>query len=128
MANLTRPIDAYKALIDQLVNETSHSVTAKTVVERGTFLETSAYAVFNDLIGPLGPERRRLLSQILDEERVGAIHDVLAVLTWWISPQGLGFTFRGESMPVDLSGMGLHGDYIGRRQDWEWPDDERGGM
>src|SRR6266446_1253502 len=75
MANLTRPIDAYKALIDQLVNETSHSVTAKTVVERGTFLETSAYAVFNDLIGPLGPERRRLLSQMLDEERVGAIHD-----------------------------------------------------
>jgi hypothetical protein len=31
-------------------------------------------------------------------------------------------------MPVDLSGMGLHGDYIGRRDDWEWPDDEHGGM
>ena len=128
MANPTLPLDAYKALIDQLVNETSHSVTAKIVVERGTFLETSAHAVFNDLVGSLAPERRKLLSQMLEEERVGAIHDVLAVLTWWISPQGLGFTFRGESMPVDLSGMGLHGDYIGRRDDWEWPDGEPSGM
>jgi hypothetical protein len=46
MANPARPIDAYKALIDQLVNETSHSVAAKIVAERGTFLETSARAAF----------------------------------------------------------------------------------
>jgi hypothetical protein len=28
-----------------------------------------------------------------------------------------------ESMPVELSGAGLHGDYIGRRDGWEWPND-----
>lgn len=60
---------------------------------------------------------------MLQEERDGAIHDVLAGLTWWIDCQEVGFTFRGESMPVDLSGMGLHGDYIGRREGWDWPDD-----
>jgi hypothetical protein len=81
------------ALIDQLMNETSHSVAARIVAERGAFLETSAYAVFNDLIGSLAPERRRLLSQMLEEERVNAVHDVLAALTWWISPQRLGSHF-----------------------------------
>ena len=44
-------------------------------------------------------------------------------LTWWISSQGLGLTFWGESMPVELSGAGLHGDYISRRDGWEWPND-----
>jgi hypothetical protein len=39
------------------------------------------------------------------------------------SSQGLGLTFLGESMPVELSGAGLHGDYIGRRDGWEWPND-----
>jgi hypothetical protein len=106
MATPSRPIDAYKALIDQLVNETSHSVTARIVVERGIFPETSANAVFNDLVRTLAPERRKLLGQMLNDERMGAIHDALAVLTWWISSQGLGLTFLGESMPVELSGAG----------------------
>src|SRR5215470_11335451 len=68
MADPTPPIDAYKALIDQLVNETSRSVMARNVAERGAFPETSAHAVFNDLIGSLPAERRRLLSQMLEEE------------------------------------------------------------
>lgn len=123
MATPSRPIDAYKALIDQLVNETSHSVTARIVVERDIFPETSANAVFNDLVRTLAPERRKLLGQMLNDERMGATHDALAVLTWWISSQGLGLTFLGESMPVELSGAGLHGDYIGRRDGWEWPND-----
>ena len=30
-------------------------------------------------------------------------------------------TTKVDPMPVDLSGMGLHGDYVGRSQDWDWP-------
>jgi hypothetical protein len=62
-----------------------------------------------------------LLSEMLQEERDGAIHDVLAALTWWITARGVGLTFRGQPMPVELSGMGLHGDYVGRRDGWAWP-------
>ena len=57
---------------------------------------TSAAAAFNQLIGSLTPEQRKLLGEMLHEERAGTIHDVLAMLTWWILSQGLGFTFRGE--------------------------------
>jgi len=69
-------------------------------------------------------KQRQMLAQMLHAERVAAIHDVLAVLTWWVLTRGVGLTFRGEPMPVELSGQGLHGDYIGRLDDWQWPSDD----
>jgi hypothetical protein len=122
MPSSRRPVDAYKAIVDQLVNETTHSVMQQLVTERGFFLETSDYAVFNQLVHLLTPEQRRLLGDMLLQERWGTIHDVLAVLTSWMSSDGLAFAFQGEPMPVDLSGTGLHGDFVGRLQGWEWPD------
>lgn len=44
---------------------------------------------------------------------------------WWITARDVGLTFRGEPMPVELSGMGLLGDYVGRRDGWEWPSSEK---
>jgi len=55
--------------------------------------------------------QRKLLADMLHHERNGAIHDVLAALTWWLSCCNVGLTFCGEPMPFELSGMGLHGDY-----------------
>ena len=52
----SRPIDAYKAIIDQLVAETSHGVTEKIVVERGAFLETADNAVYNPLLQSLSAD------------------------------------------------------------------------
>jgi hypothetical protein len=121
MGSSRRPVEAYKAIIDQLVMETSRSVTQRLVTEQGSFPETSDNAVFNPLVRSLTPEQRGLLGDMLLHERWSAIHDVLAVLAWWMSSEGLAFTLEGEPMPVELSGMGLHGDFVGRRQGWEWP-------
>jgi uncharacterized protein DUF6547 len=121
MVDSRRPIDVYQAIIDELVNETTRSVKQKLVTERGFFLETSDHAVFNELVQSLTPEKRKLLGDMLVDERRDAIHDVLAVLTWWMSSGGLAFTFEGKPMPVELSGMGLHGDFVGRLQGWDWP-------
>jgi hypothetical protein len=121
---LSRPVDAYKAIIDQLVAETSYGVSEKLVSHEGIFSRARADEGFNSFVQSLSTEQRATLGKILHAERTSAIHDVLAVLSWWVSVGDLGFTFRGESMPVDLSGMGLHGDYVGRRYDWEWPNDE----
>lgn len=121
MPTSRRPVDAYKAIVDQLVHETTRSVTQRVVTERGYFLETSDHDVYNPLVRSLTPEQRRLLGDMLLQERGDAIHDVLAVLTHWMSSDGLAFTFQGEPMLVDVSGMGLHGDFVGRLQGWEWP-------
>ncbi len=121
MNEITTPIDAYKAIIDQLVDEVRVFGSAAHVAERSFFSKAPAHARFNEFICKLSAEDRVLLSEMLQEEREGAIHDVLGAMTWWITAQDVGMTFRGEPMPTELSGMGLHGDYVGRRDGWEWP-------
>ena len=116
----SRPIDAYKEIIDQLVSETSHGVNERLVVREKGFSETSDSRIFNTFLNALSPEQRQMLAQMLHAERVSAIHDVLAVLSWWVDARKAGFTFRGEPMPVGIEG-GLHLDYIGRLNGWEWP-------
>jgi hypothetical protein len=122
--NPSRPIDAYKQIIDQLVTETSHGVREKAVVQENAFPDLSNDRTFNPFIKSLTTGQREMLAQMLHAERVAAIHDALAVLTWWILSGGVGLTFRGDRMPVELSGAGLHGDYIGRLDDWQWPKDD----
>ena len=125
--NPTRPIDAYTAIIDQLVTETRRGGAGLRVADKGIFSKAPAHQRFNEFIGSLSAEQRKVLSEMLREERDGAIGDVLAVLSWWIDGRGVGFTFKGESMPVDVSGMGLDGDYIGRRDGWKWPEEPGAG-
>ena len=97
------------------------------MAQRSYFSKAPAHARFNEFIRKLSPEDRELLAEMLQAERDGAIHDVLAALTWWLTARDVEMTFRGEPMPVELSGMGLHGDFIGRRDGWDWPRSEEGG-
>src|SRR5262245_23596158 len=121
MSEPTTPIEAYEAIIDQLVREVRLFGSSRHVAESAIFSKAPEHTCFNEFIRKLSPEDRTLLSEMLRDERDGAIHDVLAALTWWITTRNVGLTFRGEPMPVELSGMGLHGDYVGRRQGWDWP-------
>jgi hypothetical protein len=115
------PLEAYKAIIDQLVGETRLCGAGYQIAERGIFSKAPAHRHYNEFIRTLTPPQREILARMLQEERDGAIHDVLAVLTWWISARGVGLTFQGQPMPADFSGVGLHGEYVGRREGWEWP-------
>ena len=119
----SRPSDAYKEIIDQLVTETSHGANERLVVREGGFSETSDSRIFNPFLNALSNEQRQMLAQMLHAERISAIHDVLADLTWWVDAGGVGFTFRGEPMSVGIEG-GLHLDYIGRLNGWKWPKDD----
>jgi len=119
----SRPSDANKEIIDQLVTETSHGVNERLVVREGGFSETSDSRIFNPFLNALSNEQRQMLAQMLHAVRISAIHDVLADLTWWVDAGGVGFTFRGEPMSVGIEG-GLHLDYIGRLNGWKWPKDD----
>ena len=118
-----RPVEVYKQMIDQLV-ERSPSLGARLVAEEGVYSKAPALTPLNALVKRLTAEERSLLIQMLTHERHSAIHDVLAAITWWIDCREVALTHRGEPMPVQLSGMGLHGDYLGRKDDWAWPEGE----
>ena len=122
MSEPNTPVNVYKALIDQLVDETRLLGSSAHVAKNGFFSKAPAHSEFNDFIKSLSPQERQLLSQMLQEERDSTIHDVLAALTWWVTAHEVDLVFKGKSMPIDLSGMGLHGDFVGRKDGWEWPE------
>lgn len=115
-----RPIEAYKRIIDGLVADTP-SLSARMVVDVGIFSRSVGAEALNELVRSLTSDQRLVLAMMLEHERKTAIFDVLAALTWWIDCRGLTFQYGNEPMPVQLSGEGMHGDYIGRLDDWQWP-------
>jgi hypothetical protein len=52
--------------------------------------------VFNPLVRSLTPEQRRLLGDMLLQERLSGIHDVPAALTDWMSSDGIAFTLEAR--------------------------------
>lgn len=114
----TTPRDAYRRIIDECVDDTP-GITAKSLVGGPPFQND---AEIESLLVSLTQSQREALARLFDSEREEAMHDLLSRLTWWIECAGLALTLNGEPVPVDESGMGLHGDYIGRLQDWDWPD------
>ena len=122
----TNPTEAYQALIDELVDETSHGVSEALVKEDCIYSKAIGQGPANSLVKSLSAEQRKILAGMLHEERTGAIHDVLAVLTWWFECRDVAMTFHGQPMTSDFSGMGLHGDYIGRLGGWQWPKTKSG--
>lgn len=117
----TRPIDAYKNIVDALVEQTP-SNTAKRPIEKAQYTGAHADEPINDFVRSLTSEQRAFVAEMLNRERLAGIGAVLAELTWWIDCHELAWTFHGQPMPLQLSGMGLHGDYIGRLDGWRWPD------
>ncbi len=121
------PTDAkgvYKAIIDELVDDTHQGVGERLIVEEGIWSNAKDQDDGNRLVRSLSDDQRKTLAQMINQARIGAIHDILANLTWWFECRDVGMTFRGDPMPYELSGMGLHGDFIGRLDGWKWPEED----
>jgi uncharacterized protein DUF6547 len=119
------PAEVYKWIIDDCVNF-AKDVRAERIRSGIPYSPNDPSAPEELLLKSLSPAHRKTLAQMLDESRSGGVHDLLARLTWWIDCHGLRLTYRGQPVPVDFSGMGLHGDYIGRldqEEKWKWPDE-----
>ncbi len=121
------PLEAYENMIDLLAfGYLSKSMSAKRLFERDNFdTNNPDNREQGRFLTDLTKKQREMIALMLLEEREGVIHDILAMLTWRID-SGLELLWNGEPMPVDISGMGLHGDYVGRRDGWKWPADEHG--
>src|SRR3712207_2598479 len=92
------PDDVYKLFIDTLATETSSSPTAQSVAAEGHFAHATGHEPLNHFVASLAAEQRQLLADMLRDEREAAIHDVLALLSWFIHCQGVELTYRGKAM------------------------------
>jgi hypothetical protein len=93
------------------------------VREDGVYCKAEGYAEANALVGSMSNEQRRVLADILLDQRKSAIASALALLDWKLN-DGVAITYRGEAIPFDQCEGGPHGDYLARCDGWEWLDDE----
>ncbi len=115
------PARAYQTIIDDLVRCSEGCVSAQRLEK---MLPLVGEQAGDALSHSLTADQRRRVAEALRSERSAAIHDALVILTEWIDCRGLTLHLGGELMPVDRSGMGLHGDFVGRATNWEWPESE----
>lgn len=117
---------AYKAVIDALVDDTQRNACDRSVREDGVYRNADGYSEANALVASLSQDQRRVLAEILLDQRKSAISSALALADWKLVDE-LIVTYRGVSLPFDRATLqcegGPHGDYLARCDGWKWLDD-----
>lgn len=105
---------AYRGFIDRVVLEVRPAAALSA---------TDANA--ERVLSGLDADGRSALAAVLQATRDSAIHDVLAELSWQLDTGRLELHSGVAAIDVDEvgSGMGLHGDFVGRLDGWQWPAD-----
>lgn len=112
----------YKDFIDRLV-EMSRGCADEAALRQGRFPWNQANASTMDrILEKLDDRERNVLADYVLDAYSSAIHDVLAELDWMRCCKDMTITVEGEALPLGEY-EGLHCDYVGRREDWEWPDE-----
>ena len=112
----------YKDFIDTLVKMSAKCSDEGVIRGQRVRWNDENSAVINGLLEKLDDRERNALADFLLGTYRSAVHDVLAELEWMRCCKDMTITVEGEILPLGAY-EGLHCDYIGRLQDWEWPDE-----
>lgn len=113
--------ELYKGLIDELVKMSRSCVAANRVIS-GEVCGVEAETGINDVLGKLNEKEKSILAQYVLDAYHSGIYDTLEQLEWLRECKGMVITVEGEVLPAGKY-EGIPNDYIGRRDDWEWPED-----
>ena len=112
----------YKEFIDGLV-KMSRQCPQEGSLKKGWIPWMEEYApIVNGILEKLDQRERDALGNLALDAYHSAIHDTLALLEWMRCCKDMTITAEGELLPIGEY-EGMHCDYIGRRADWEWPDE-----
>ena len=118
---MSKGSEIYKNLIDELVKMSRSCVAANRIIKgevKGVETETG----INDVLDKLDEKEREILAQYVLNAYHSGIYDTLEQLEWLRVCKNMVITVEGEILPTGEY-EGIPCDYIGRREDWEWPED-----
>jgi hypothetical protein len=117
---MDKSLEEYKAFIDGLLAWPSHSVQSSWIREWNT--ETPKPYVtsedFNRLMSEFTDEQRQKIADMIQEERISAIHDFLA----YLEPYKL--SKENIEIAVEAFGTEAHFDFTARQAEKRWPDEK----
>lgn len=80
----------------------------------------TANSLYNELLNSLSSEQREVLAKLVQDARIGGIHDTLAYMNEKMDCDGLVLSQNGEEFPFDEF-ESMHYDFVCRCEGDEWP-------
>lgn len=114
---MSKGLELYKAFIDGLV-EQKNGVEAKRIVGKG-YPQNEDNKAINELLGVLTSEQKEVLAKMVQDARIGGIHDTLAYMDEMMDCDELVLSQEGENYPYDHF-ESMHYDFICRCEGDEW--------
>ncbi len=111
----------YQGIIDELVKKSRSCVNANWAINGEAKGIGEDITKLNELFARLTPEERETLAQYALDAYMSGIYDTLCEFEWYIDCKDMKITVEGEELPTTKF-EGLGNDFIGRRDDWEWPE------
>ena len=110
-------LDLYKQLIDALV-ATSPAAYASWV-RSGKYPNVPGNEDINALLAGLTDEQREVVARMMQQAKVGGIHDAIVVV---LDDGGYQVSKTGIELPYQPFGTESHFDFIARLAGQEWPE------
>lgn len=114
---MNKGLNLYKAFIDGLVKR-KNGVESKRIMETG-YPQNDDNKAINKLLDVLTPEQKAVLAKMVQEARIGGIHDTLAYIDEMMDCNGLVLSQEDEVYPYDHF-ESMHYDFICRSEGDEW--------
>lgn len=107
----------YKNFIDGLVKR-KNGVLSKWIMEKG-YPNVEENRKYNELLESLSSAQKEVLAKLVQEARLGGMHDTLAYMNEMMDCDGLVLSQNGEVFPYDVF-ESMHFDFICRCEGDEW--------
>lgn len=114
---MNKGLEYYKNFIDGLVKR-KNGVLSKWILEKG-YPDNEDNRPYNELLESLSPVQKEVLAKLVQEARLGGIHDTLAYMNEMMDCDGLVLSQNGEILPYDEF-ESMHYDFICRCEGDEW--------
>lgn len=114
---MSKGLEQYKAFIDGLA---ARKKAVETEWIKGTgYPQIDDNKEVNRLLGSLSPEQKEILAGMVQNARIGGIHDTLAYINELMDCDGLVISQDGEDYPYDHFDS-MYFDFICRCEGDEW--------
>lgn len=110
-------LEYYKNFIDGLVKR-KNGVLSKWIMENG-YPNVEENRKYNELLESLSSAQKEVLAKLVQEARLGGMHDTLAYMNEMMDCDGLVLSQNGEVFPYDVF-ESMHYDFICRCEGDEW--------
>lgn len=110
-------LEYYKNFIDGLVKR-KNGVLSKWIMEKG-YPNVEENRKYNELLESLSSAQKEVLAKLVQEARLGGMHDTLAYMNEMMDCDGLVLSQNGEVFPYDVF-ESMHFDFICRCEGDEW--------